>query len=49
MQEVAPQVRLAARPLAVSPSLLRLSGVQRLAIAAILAALLWGAVIWAIG
>jgi hypothetical protein len=31
----------------IAPSLLRLSAVQRLAAAAVLSALLWGAVIWA--
>jgi hypothetical protein len=33
----------------VSPSLLRFSVLQRLAIAVVLAALMWGAVFWAIG
>jgi hypothetical protein len=33
---------------AVAPSLLRLSAVERLAGAAVLIALLWGAVVWAI-
>jgi hypothetical protein len=32
----------------ISPSLLRLSALQRIAIAALLSALLWGAVLWAI-
>jgi len=32
----------------ISPSLLRLSALQRMAIAALLSALLWGAVLWAI-
>jgi hypothetical protein len=32
---------------AVSPSLLRLSAVERLAAAAVVMALLWGAVLWA--
>lgn len=31
-----------------SPSLLRLSGAERLVVAAVLAALLWSAVVWAI-
>jgi hypothetical protein len=35
-------------PAIVSASLLRFSALQRLAIAAALAALLWGAVLWAI-
>ena len=34
-------------PASISPSILRLSVLQRLAIAAALIALLWGAVIWA--
>jgi hypothetical protein len=35
-------------PTAVSPSLLRLSGAQRLVVAGVLAALLWSAVVWAV-
>jgi hypothetical protein len=35
-------------PVEIPPSLLRLSALQRIAIAALLSALLWGAVIWAI-
>jgi hypothetical protein len=34
-------------PASISPSILRMSALQRLAIAAALIALLWGAVIWA--
>jgi len=34
-------------PASVSPSILRMSVVERLAIAAALIALLWGAVLWA--
>jgi hypothetical protein len=32
----------------IPPSLLRLSALQRIAIATLLSALLWGAVVWAI-
>jgi hypothetical protein len=35
-------------PASVSPSILRLSAYERLAAAAVLVALLWGAVYWAI-
>ena len=49
MPDTAPHTHPAPRSLVVSPSLLRLSGGQRIAIAAGLAALLWGAVVWAIG
>jgi hypothetical protein len=35
-------------PPAVLPSLLRLSSVQRLALAAVVIALMWGAVLWAL-
>jgi hypothetical protein len=34
---------------AISPSLLRLSAVQRLAIAGVLIALIWAAAFWAVG
>jgi hypothetical protein len=34
-------------PAAISPSILRMSVVQRLGIAAVLIVLLWGAVLWA--
>ena len=33
----------------VAPSLLRMSALERLALAAVVIALLWGAVMWAIG
>ena len=35
-------------PVEIPPSLLRLSALQRIAIATLLSALLWGAVVWAI-
>jgi hypothetical protein len=49
MPDTAPHIHPAPRSLAVSTSLLRLSGGQRIAIAAGMAALLWVAVVWAIG
>ena len=36
-------------PVAVAPSILRLSAWQRLAVAGVLIALIWAAVFWAIG
>jgi hypothetical protein len=35
-------------PVEISPSLLRMSALQRVGIAAAVAALLWGAVLWAV-
>ena len=49
MPDTTPHTHPAPRSLAVSTSLLRLSGGQRIAIAAGMAALLWVAVFWAIG
>jgi hypothetical protein len=49
MPDTAPHTHPASRSLVVSTSLLRLSGGQRIAIAAGMAMLLWGAVVWAIG
>jgi hypothetical protein len=48
MHESARQSHLVRSPAAVSPSLMRLSGAQRLIVAAAIAAVLWGAVVWAI-
>jgi hypothetical protein len=49
MSDTAPHTHPAPRSLAVSTSLLRLSGGKRIAIAAGMTTLLWVAVVWAIG
>jgi hypothetical protein len=49
MPDTAPHSHPALRSPVISASLLRLSGGQRIAIAAGMASLLWAAVFWAIG
>ena len=49
MSDTVPHSHAARGRQAVSPSLMRMSGAERIALAVVLAALLWGAVLWAIG